>query len=99
MRDWLEMTDGEQDAANVEAYAYACDRLRCALDRNPGAEMQQVREDAAARLADDVAEYRRLIRRAERSRATKADRASGEYARRSLPGLGLVEGFLWEAEI
>jgi hypothetical protein len=98
MKDWLEMTEAEQDAANAEAYAAACDRLRDALS-HPAVDMAGARRLAAARLAGDVAEARREILLGERARATKMDKRAAANARARLPALGLVEGFIWDAEL
>jgi hypothetical protein len=96
--NWEAMSEGEREAANEEAYGAAGDMLRRAKAEFPGCELDEYRRTVAARLDADSAENARLIKRGQRSRATKLDRKSAEWAKASEARLALVQGFVWDWE-
>jgi|SRR5579872_980224 len=99
MTDWLEMTEAQREEVNDEAHNAACDRLRSVQHRTGHADMAEIRRLAFAELLSDMDAARRDIKHGERARATKRDQRDADYGRRTLAKLGLVEGFIWDAEI
>lgn len=98
MTDWEALTDAERDALNEEAYGDCCDALRRADAEFPGCELAELRRYVAEGLQSDAAEYRRIIKRAKRTRATRLDKRSAESARQSLAWIDHKLGFIFDAE-
>lgn len=90
MTDWDQLSEAEQNAANDEAYAQACEYLRDAGGDRDAAIAALARSQEA--LRDDIA-------RGAKARATRLDRDIAASAPAQLRALSLVEGFIWDAEI
>lgn len=98
MKPWDEMTDAEQDEANETAWAVCADLLRRAQAEQPGRDLAECRRLVGAQMRADYAEGVRLIQRGERSRATRMDRRSAEWARERNAHLALQMGVLPDVE-
>lgn len=99
MTNWEDMTEAQREEANELAYAQACDRLRGVVYRHPDADMQDVRKIAEAELNAEIKSAQDDIKHGQRTRATRMDKRSAEYAKTTIEKLGLIQGFIWDAEI
>jgi hypothetical protein len=99
MTNWNELSDAERDALNEEAAGECRDKLRAAEQAYPGCELAEYQRYVESLLLADIAENERLIRKAQRSRATQWDRRSAELAARHNEGLSLQLGLIWDVEI
>jgi hypothetical protein len=97
--NWNDLSDAERDALNEEAYCECCDKLRAMARNTPGLELADYQRHVEAQLVADMRENDRLIKRAQRARATQWDKRSADYAARQNEGLSLQLGFIWDAEI
>jgi hypothetical protein len=98
--DWLNLTDAEKDALNEEAYGECADKLRAAMRDFPETDEElDYHSYVADQLKADIAENNRLIKRAARSRATKLDQRSANFAREWNDRLNLQLDMLWDVEV
>ena len=98
MATWEDMTDAERDALNEEAYDACVDMLRRADAAYPGCDLQELRRYCADLIRADMAEHARVIKRAERTRATKLDKRAADWARAARSRLAHQEGFIFDAD-
>ena len=98
MINWEDLTDAQKDELNDEAFDACVGMLRDADAQFPGCDLDDLRDYCSRLIAADMAENARLIRRAERARATQADKRAADAARSHNFHLGLRQGFIWDAE-
>jgi hypothetical protein len=102
-KTWDAMTDAERDQRNVEAWDACCSRLRDALrdaeDRGEAIDLDEAKARVEARIAVEMTENTRLVRRGQRTRATRSDRDSAQWAAHRNADLGLDLGMLWDVEL
>lgn len=99
MTTWDEMTDAQRDERNMEAWDACCDLVRRALADNPDFDLDDAKHAVEAQMLSDIREYARLIKRGQRTRASKLDRRIAEGARADSDRLGFDLGMLWDVEL
>lgn len=96
--DWNDLTDGQRSKLNEYAYADAANRVRQTMARY-GADADAAKAIAEVQLNLDMTDNSRAIKRAQRTRATKSDKRSAEFAIASNYRLSLESGFIWDVEV
>jgi hypothetical protein len=97
-KTWDELTDAEQDELNQASWDACADLLRRADEKFPGCELSELKRYVGECLAGDIAENVRIMKRAERKRASKADKRSAELARSQNGRLHHQHAMLWDVE-
>jgi hypothetical protein len=98
MKNWEDMTDGERDARQVQAWEDCSDLLRRAM-RDNDVDLADAKTLVEAQMVSDQAEYTLLMKRGARSRATRLDREVTERAASECERLGFDMGMLWDVEL
>lgn len=98
MIDWDNMTDGEMDRLNGEAWDACTARLRTVLRDATDLDLDGAKSIVEAQMISEMREYERLMKRGARSRASKLDREIAARAADDHDRVGFDMGMLWDID-